>query len=133
MPQADHPNVDTVRAMFAAFRSRDLAAILQTIPESLVWHFPGQRGELAGAHRGREAVLGFVARVLELTGGTFDLELEDVVGGDRNVIALFRGHATRGTKTLDNPTCLRVRFEHGKPAEIHEFVWDLYAVDDFWS
>ena len=133
MPQAEHPNVTTVREMFAAFRSNDLSAILGAIPESLVWHFPGRGGGLAGSHRGREAVLGFLARVMELTGGTFHLDLEDIVGGDRHVIALFRGRGTRGAKALDNPTCLRIRFEGGRPAEIHEYVWDLYAVDDFWS
>ena len=133
MPQPEHPNVTTVREMFAAFRSADLASIMQAIPESLVWHFPGRSGSLAGAHRGRDAVLGFLARVMDLTGGTFRLDIEDVVGGDRHVIALFRGHGTRGAKTLDNPTCLRIRFENSRPAEIHEFVWDLYAVDDFWS
>jgi ketosteroid isomerase-like protein len=133
MPQPEHPNVTTVRAMFAAFRSGDLAAIMAAIPESLEWHFPGRSGGLVGAHRGRDAVLGFLARVMELTGGTFHLDLDDIVGGERHVIALFRGHGTRGTKTLDNPTCLRIRFEGGRPAEIHEFVWDLYAVDDFWS
>jgi len=133
MPQTEHPNVTTVREMFAAFRSNDLEAILQAVPESLVWHFPGRSGGLAGSHRGRDAVLAFLARVMELTTGTFHLDLEDVLGGDRHVIALFRGHGTRGGKTLDNPTCLRIRFERGRPAEIHEFVWDLYAVDDFWS
>ena len=88
---------------------------------------------LQGAHRGRDAVLAFLARVMELTGGTFGLELEDVVGDERYVVALFRGHGKRGGKTLDNPTCLRVRFENGKPREIHEFVWDLFDVDEFWA
>jgi len=133
MSQPEHPNVTVVRDMFAAFRSADLAAIMATIPESLEWHFPGRGGALAGAHRGREAVLGFLARVVELTEGTFRLDLDDVVGGDRYVVALFRGHGKRNAKTLDNPTCLRIRFEGGRPAEIYEFVWDLYAVDDFWS
>lgn len=133
MPPPEHPNVIAVREMFAAFRSGDIAVILQAIPESLVWHFPGRGGGLAGVHRGRDAVLAFLARVMEMSAGTFHLELDDVVGGNRHVVALFRGRGTRGAKTLDNPTCLRVRFENGRPVEIHEFVWDLYAVDDFWS
>jgi len=133
MPSAEHPNVVTVREMFAAFRSADLGAIMSAIPEGLTWHFPGRNGGIAGAHRGRDGVITFLARVMELTGGTFHLDLIDVVGGDRHVVAIFRGHGRRGDKALDNPTCLQVRFEDGLPAEIHEFVWDLYAVDDFWS
>lgn len=131
--QPEHPNVIAIREMFAAFRSGDISAIRQAVPENLVWHFPGRKGGLAGAHRGRDAVLAFLARVMELTAGTFHLELDDIVGGDRHVIALFRGHGRRHAKILDNPTCLRTRFEHGRPVEIHEFVWDLYAVDDFWA
>jgi ketosteroid isomerase-like protein len=34
---------------------------------------------------------------------------------------------------LDNPTCLRIRIDGGRIVEIREFVWDLYAVDDFWT
>ena len=133
MQQHEHPNVATVRALFAAFRSADLAAILESVPIDLVWHFPGRRGGLAGSHRGRDAVLAFLARVMELSGGTFALDLEDVIGNEHTVVALFRGHGERGGKSLDNPTCLRVRFEDGKPREIHEFVWDLFEVDEFWA
>jgi len=133
MQQHEHPNVATVRALFAAFRSADLAAIVEAVPVDLAWHFPGRRGGLAGAHRGRDAVLAFLARVMQLTDGTFGLDLEDVIGGDRYVVALFHGHGERNGKSLDNPTCLRVRFENGRPCEIHEFVWDLFAVDEFWA
>lgn len=133
MQHDEHPNVATVRALFAAFRSGDVAAIVEAVPVDLVWHFPGRRGGLAGAHRGRDAVLAFLARVMELTEGTFHLDLETIVGDDRVVVALFRGHGRRVAKTLDNPTCLKVRFENGKPREIHEFVWDLFEVDDFWA
>ena len=133
MQQAEHPNVTTVRALFAAFRSADIERIVAALPADLVWHFPGRRGGLAGAHRGRDAVLAFLASVMELTDGTFELELEDVVGGDRHVVAIFRGRGRRNGKALDNPTCLKIRFEEGIPREIHEFVWDLFAVDDFWA
>ena len=47
---------------------------------------------------------------------------------------LSRGRGTRHGKTLDNPTCLRMRLnERGQIVEVWEFVWDLYHVDDFWS
>lgn len=133
MPPPEHPNVAAVRSLFAAFRTADLAAITAEIPENLVWHFPGSRGRIAGEHRGRDAVLAFLANVVALTDGTFELDLIDVVGGDRHVVALFRGHGERNGKVLDNPTCLRIRFDAGRPAEIHEFVWNLPEVDDFWS
>lgn len=130
---AEHPNVALVRNMFAAFERAELAEIETAIAEHAVWHFPGRTGKLAGEHRGRQAILGFLMNVAGLTGGTFRLDLEDVVAGDRWGAAFFRGHATRDGKTLDNPTCLKLRFDQGQIVEVWEFVWDLFAVDDFWS
>jgi ketosteroid isomerase-like protein len=130
---SEHPNAQLVRDLFTAFRSADVSSILATIPEEAVWHFPGRSGKLAGEHRGRDAILAFLANVQALTAGTFHLDLIDVVANDRYAIALFRGRGKRDGKTLDNPTCLRIHLERGRIREVWEFVWDLYAVDDFWS
>lgn len=129
---SDHPNAARLRGLFAAFRAADLPAILDTIAEDAVWHFPGRHGQLAGTHRGRDAILAFLLRVQSLTGGTFHLELVDVVANDTRAVALFRGHGERDGRILDNPTCLHVHMRDGRAVEIWEFVWDLYAVDEFW-
>jgi uncharacterized protein len=129
----EHPNARLVRDLFDAFRAADLPRILGAIPEDAVWHFPGRNGKLAGEHRGRDAILAFLGKVQALSGGTFHLDLIDVLANDRHAIALFRGHGERSGKTLDNPTCLRMHLEGGHIREVWEFVWDLYAVDDFWS
>jgi len=133
MPEAEHPNATLVRSMFDAFARRDAAAIAAAIPEDAVWHFPGRRGALAGEHRGREAILLFLAKVMGLTAGTFRLEIEDIRASDAGAVALFRGSGERNGKTLDNPTCLRIDIRNGQVAEIREFVWDLEHVEEFWS
>ena len=133
MPEAEHPNATLVRSMFDAFARRDAAAIAAAIPEDAVWHFPGRRGALAGEHRGREAILLFLAKVMGLTAGTFRLEIEDIRASDAGAVALFRGSGERNGKTLDNPTCLRIDIRDGKMTEIREFVWDLEHVEEFWS
>ena len=130
---AEHPNALLVRRLFDAFHARDLAAIVAAVPEDLVWHFPGRRGRLAGTHRGRDAVLAFIADVSALTGDTFRLDLEDVTASEHQAVALFRGHGRRDGKVLDNPTCLRMRIDDGRIVEVWEFVWDLYAVDECWA
>jgi ketosteroid isomerase-like protein len=129
----EHPNAARVRALFAAFRSADLATIRASIPADAVWHFPGRHGKLAGDHRGRDAILQFLLSVASLTEGSFHLELIDVLANDRHAVALFRGHGTRAGRTLDNPTCLKMRIADGQIAEVWEFVWDLFSVDEFWS
>ncbi len=114
----EHPNTALVRRMFAAFANADLPGIQAAIPDDAVWHFPGRNGKLAGSHRGRDAILGFFMSVAGLTDGTFHLALEDVVADDRYAVALFRGHGTRNGKTLDNPTCLKMRIVDGKIVEV---------------
>ena len=129
----EHPNAARIRGLFQAFRDRDLAAIQTAIPERAVWHFPGRKGALAGSHRGRAAILAFLGKVTTLTEGTFRFEIEDVIASDASAVALFRGSAQRHGRTLANPTCLRMRIQDGEIVEIWEFVWDLYAVDEFWA
>jgi hypothetical protein len=130
---SEHPNAVLVREMFRAFRENDLALLERIVPEHAVWEFPGRRGKIAGRHEGRAGIMGFLMNVMALTGGTFHLDLEDVVAGDQNAVALFRGHAEREGRVLDNPTCLRMRIEAGQIVEIREFVWNLFEVDEFWS
>lgn len=129
----EHPNAVLVRELFRAFRENDLAAIEKAIPDRAVWEFPGRHGRIAGRHEGRAGILAFLMDVMSLTGGTFHLELEDVTASDQHAVALFRGHGERNGKTLDNPTCLRMRIDDGQITEIREFVWDLFTVDEFWS
>jgi len=131
---SEHANAVRVRELFRAFHDQDVEAIRNALAADVVWHFPGRSGKLAGAHRGHDAVFTFLLKVGELTNGSFSLDLEDVVANETTAMALFRGHGTRADgRTLDNPTCLKIRLEDGKAVEIHEFVWDLYAVDRFWE
>lgn len=129
----DHPNAIRIRELFAAFERADLPVIQETIPENAVWRFPGRKGQLAGTHVGRDAILSFLLSVGSLTDETFELDLIDVVANDRWAVALFTGSGQRNDKVLDNPTCLRMRLEDGKVVEVWEFVWDLYEVDEFWA
>ena len=130
---SEHPNATRIRDLFAAFRARDIDSIQSAISEKAVWNFPGQTGKLAGAHEGHAAIFTFLARVSELTEGSFELELEEVLANDAYAVAFFRGRARRQNRELDNPTCLKIRLQDGRATEVWEFVWDLRAVDQFWS
>ena len=129
----EHPNAALVRRLLEAFRARDVGAITALFAEDAVWHFPGRRGLLAGDHRGHAGILRFLAQVPEATGGSFNLEPEDVLASDAGAAVLFRGRGERKGRQLDNPTCLRLRIEGGRIAELWEFVWDLDHVEAFWA
>jgi ketosteroid isomerase-like protein len=91
-------------------------------------------GKRAGSHTGRAAIVAFLLNVQALTDNTFHLDLIDVLANDTHAVALFRRHGARNGKTLNNPTCLRMRLNAvGQVVEVWEFVWDLFQVDDFWA
>ena len=128
-----HPNAERIRELFAAFRRGDVTVISSVLDENVVWRFPGRKGKIAGEHRGRDGVFAFLGSVMQLTAGSFTLELENVIADDTHAVAFFTGHGAREGKTLRNPTCLKMRLSGDKVVEVSEFVWDLYDVDDFWS
>jgi len=131
---SEHPNAGLVRRLFQAFDRRDLATITEGIAEDAVWYFPGERGALAGEHRGREAILLFLANVGVLTAGSFHLDLLDITASDDRAVVLFTGTGTRPDgRALKNPTALVITLREGRVAELREFVWDLPHVESFWS
>jgi len=129
----EHPNVALVKRLFDAFATYDIPGIIGAIPERAVWTFPGTRSQLAGRHRGREAIVKFLTKVMVLSSGTFSLELHDIMASDEGVVALFTGTAKRGGKKLNNPTALHVNILNGQIVEFREYVWDLEHVEDFWA
>jgi ketosteroid isomerase-like protein len=129
----EHPNATLVRDLVDGMRCGDLTGFDAVASPDLVWHFPGRHGKLAGAHRGREEIMDFLAKVVDMSDGTFDLDPIDVVANDRRAVLLFHGRASRGGRRLDNPTCLSILFRDRQVAEVWEFVWDLYDVEEFWS
>lgn len=130
---SEHPNAKLLRDLFEALERRDPVKAFACIAEDAVWRFPGRQGQLAGEHRGHNAIIGFLGKVMALAGGTFHLEPKDVLASETRAAFLFRGTGQRGERTLDNPTCLVVEVREGKIVRFDEFVWDAYAVDAFWA
>jgi hypothetical protein len=127
-----HPNEELVRRAFDAFASGDVETLRGLIDPGSVWHAAG-RNRLAGDHRGVEAILGYFARTMELTGGTFRTELHDVVANDEHAVSLFMARGQRDGKTLGARNVLVTHVRNGKLGETWLFSGDQYAADEFLS
>jgi len=128
-----HPNEDLVRAGFQAFSSGDLDALQgQVLAEGIVWHVPG-KNPLGGEYAGIGQVRDYLSRASRLSGGTVDIELQDVLANDRHAVALFRSRAERNGRRLDTFDAVIFRVEDGKLAEAWHRSADPYASDVFWS
>jgi uncharacterized protein len=127
-----HPNEELVRRGFDAFATGDVDTLRQLFDQDAVWHVPG-RSPLSGDHRGLDAILGFLARTMELTGGTFRADVHDVVANDEHAVALYVTRGEREGRTLEARQVLVSHVRNGKLAEAWLHAGDLYAVDEFFS
>jgi ketosteroid isomerase-like protein len=125
-----HPNEELVRRGFDAFARGDVDTLRELFDQDAVWHAPG-RSSLAGDHQGVDAILGFFARTMEVTGGTFRVELHDVVANDEHAVAIYVERAQREGRTLDNKIVLVSHIRNGRLAEAWQLSEDQYAADEF--
>ena len=128
-----HPNEDLIRRGFDAYARGELqAALAEFFSPDVVWHTPG-RGPLAGDHAGTQEVAALLTLVAELSGGTHQIEIHDVLANDDHVVVMHAARGQRGDKQLDVDALHLFRIRDGKVAEAWTVHHDLYAWDDFWS
>ena len=128
-----HPNEEIVRNGYAAFLGGDLAALNDLFDEDIVWHAPG-RHPLAGDFRGKDEVFGAFAKLFELSGGTFSLEIHDILADDEHAVVLARATGSRPDgRTLDDNSVQVFHMRDGKVTEQWLHPGDVYAGDEFWN
>jgi hypothetical protein len=127
-----HPNEELVRSAFDAFAKGDVDTLRELTDQDAIWHTPG-RNLLSGDYRGVDAILGFFARIAELTGGTFRAELHDVVASDEHAVAIYVSRGEREGRTLENRTVLVSHVGNGKFTETWIMSDNQYAADEFFS
>jgi ketosteroid isomerase-like protein len=127
-----HPNEEIVRRGYEAFLSGDMAAMDELLADDIVWHAPGHN-QMAGDFRGKEAVMAQFAKVFELTGGNFQLEMHDVLANDEHVVVLARATGKIGDRTLDDRGVQLFHVKDGKATEQWLYPGDQHATDEFWG
>ena len=121
-----------IRAGYEAFDKGDIPAVMERFADDIGWHVPG-RGPLAGDYRGSEEVLGFFGKLQDLSGGSFRLEMHDMLASDDHVVVLVTEIAQRGDKSLSESVAHVWHVRDGKATEFWGLASDMYAVDEFWS
>lgn len=130
---ADHPNAEVVRKGLKAFADRDMEAVGELLADDIVWHVPGNN-PLSGDYKGKEEVFGFFAKLGELSGGSFKLDVHDVVGNDEHVVALVRVSGSRPDgRTIQMRVAQTFHVRNGKAVEFWGMAEDQAQADAFWS
>jgi ketosteroid isomerase-like protein len=124
-----HPNEEIVRKGYAAFSTGDMEALAVLLAPDLVWHALG-RNPLSGDYRGVDQSLGFLGRLVEMTGGTLRVEVHDVLANDQHGAALVRSHAERAGRTYDANEAHVFHIRDGLVTEFWPLSSDQQALDD---
>ncbi len=93
-----------------------------------MWHIGGNN-QLSGDYRGRDAIFGYFAKLMELTDGTFKADLIHAVGDDQFAIALQRSSARANGQDYDGTDVLVDRMQNGLAVETWVYVEDAAKLD----
>jgi ketosteroid isomerase-like protein len=124
-------NAQLIRDGYEAFAQGDIPAVLGLFDEDIDWHVPG-RSPLSGDYHGRDGVMGFFTKSMELSNGTLKVEVDEVVADGDRVVVFSTVSARRNGRSLSAPEVHCWRLSDGKAVEFREFQGDQQNEDEFW-
>ena len=130
--QTAQANREMIIAGYEAFGRGDMETVRGMWTDDIEWVIPG-RNQLAGTYRGPDAIMGFFAKLMDLSGGSFQLEVRDVMASDDHVAVLGHARAERAGRTLDDDFVHMWDMRGGKASRFVGYTLDAYADDEFWS
>lgn len=122
-----HPNIDTLRAIYA-----DLRCIDRYAADDIVLH-TADRGASGGPAqvRGKTAVKAKELDLIRLSGDTLAMDVHSVVANDYFGAVLGVLRARRGERTVGMPFCGLWRFRDGLVVEHWENAYDASVLGGF--
>ncbi len=127
-----HPNEKLIRHAYELFATGDIDLLRVVLADDAVWHQPG-RSPVAGDYKGPQAILGFLRTLQERSGGTFKVDIVDVLAESERAVVLQQETASRDGKELDVIAAIDFEIHHGKATEVTVYHADMYRFDEFWS
>lgn len=124
----DDPRVQAVLAYQLAVAAGDLDEARKVFHEDVVYTVAG-RSALTGEYRGPDAVMGYLGRLMELTGGGYAISRMRWLTSAARVGLATRNHAERGGVRLSWDELIVFEFVDGRKKRISHFSGDQAGVD----
>jgi ketosteroid isomerase-like protein len=127
-----HPNTELLEKVYTDFAKGDFAAALSALPAQMTFQISG-KSLLAGKYDKSSFLTGYLTKLKELSGGTFQLEVHDILASDRHATVLVTSRLTRAGKPVELRGVHVWRFEKGQAVAWYEYPRDLYQFDAIWA
>jgi uncharacterized protein len=127
-----HANEDLLRRGYEAFATGDIDTVLSLFAPDITWYVSGD-SQVSGEYHGHQEVMAFLGKTMEMTGGTFRVEVHDIVANDTRGAVMVTAYGQRDGKSLEMPEVHAWRLADGKATEFRTFVEDSAETDRFFS
>jgi len=125
-------NEALIRGGYEAFARGDVDAVLSIFEPNILWHVPG-RGPLSRDYHGPGEVVGFFQHFMDLSQGTFRIQVDDVLANEERVVVLCTESAQRGPKSWSSPQVHVWTVKDGRVTTFWQYQGDQQSEDEFWS
>jgi ketosteroid isomerase-like protein len=105
-----------VRDFYGARGRRDWDAVRALLAEDVVWREADGEQDYSGDHHGRATVMELLAKLDEVTGGTFVLQPQETICTAEHVAATVHWHAERGGRRVEGNELAVYRIADGRIA-----------------
>src|SRR6187455_1739337 len=123
-----HPNIDLVQGLYAAYMSGDRERVVAAFAPDVQWHNSGYDAT-AGTLDGVPAVLEYLMGENHVD--DYALEVVDILASDERVAVIARTSGRRGTQRIVNDYVQVVRLERDRVSEVWNYYWDQRALAEF--
>ena len=128
-----HPHVQLIKEYQAAMARGDRTSAVAVFDPQVTYHVAGNN-QLSGDFVGPEAVMGYLGKLMAITGGTYNItHMNWLVGREGRVALVTRNTATIAGRSLAWDEVLTFEFKHDKKWRIDLYQADQAAVDAFYG
>lgn len=127
-----HPNQELLEKIYSDLKKGDIASMLSRCDDQVTFQISG-KSKIAGKFNRTNFESGIVAVQKELSSGTYQLDVHDILVSDIHATVLGTVKLTRHGKPIEMRTVHVWRIQGGKPVAWYEYPRDLYQFDQVWS
>jgi uncharacterized protein len=125
-------NAALIKSAYDAFSRGDTESVFAVFAENILWHVPG-RGPLSRDYRGHAEVGGFFEHFMGLSGGSFRIQIDQILANRDRVVVLCTEGASRAGRSWSSQQVHVWTVKDGRATAFREYEGDQQGEDEFWS